>query len=69
MLKIQLNIEETRKAIEESEKQGLDFIEVLANAIPIPDGWAMVKVQEPEVIPHEAVPSPDNDLTFDHPGN
>lgn len=46
MLKIQLNIEETRKAIEESEKQGLDFIEVLANAIPIPDGWQMVKVTD-----------------------
>jgi hypothetical protein len=43
VLKIQLNIEETKKAIAESEGKGLDYIEVVANAVPVPSGWEMVR--------------------------
>jgi len=47
-----MNIEQTRNAIEESEKQGLDFIEIMVNAVPVPDGFTIVKlpkVEEPTV--------------------
>jgi len=62
MLKIQLDIEETKKAIAESEQSGLTFIEVVANAVPVPPGWMMVRVP-----PQEVVPSPDNDTKFEEP--
>ena len=66
MTKIQMKIEDCLKAIEESKAQGLDYIEILANVVPVPPGWAIVQVPEVPVVP--AVDLAEHPET-NHPGN
>jgi hypothetical protein len=64
MMKIRIAIDEIEQAIAENKVAGLDFVEIIANAVPVPEGWRMVQVTDEDVplgLRHDPV--------FDHPSN
>lgn len=65
MMKVRVSISEIEQAIAENKVAGLDFVEIVVNAVPVPEGWRMVPLSE-QNMPQVDMPKQE---VFDHPAS